>query len=87
MAYSSYDKAILSQFGARVREARLSREWSQEELADQVGVHRTYIGGVERGERNVALLIINQLSVALEDSFDDVFPINAPGRYKPKKKR
>lgn len=86
MVYSNYDNVILRSFGKRVRQSREAQGWSQEELADRVGIHRTYIGGVERGERNVALLIINQLSLALNDPFDDIFPIPAPGRYQPKKR-
>ncbi|MBL7917284.1 MAG: helix-turn-helix transcriptional regulator [Bacteroidia bacterium] len=48
-------KDILKKFGERVRELRLQNNWSQEELADQTGFHRTYIGMVERGERNLSL--------------------------------
>lgn len=55
----------LAAFGAAVRELRKSRGISQERLADEVGIHRTYIGGVERGERNVSLLNIWRIAVAL----------------------
>ena len=53
-------------FGLRVREARLALGFSQEELADVVGLHRTYIGAVERGERNISLRNIVRLARALE---------------------
>lgn len=46
---------ILKQFGDRIRELRIQRKWSQEELADKTGFHRTYIGMVERAERNLSL--------------------------------
>ena len=51
--------------GKRVRELRSRRGWSQEELADRCGIHRTYVGAVERGERNVSLLNIVKLADAL----------------------
>lgn len=55
----------LLQLGFRVRQARCSVGLSQEDLADRAGVHRTYIGTVERGERNVSLLNLLKLSRAL----------------------
>ncbi len=42
-------------FGRRVRELRKNRGWSQEEFALQVDLDRSYVGGVERGERNISL--------------------------------
>ncbi len=53
------------QFGERVRYLRKKRGWSQEELADACGLHRTYIGAVERGERNISLLNIVVFAHAL----------------------
>ena len=46
---------ILIKFGNRIRELRIKKEWSQETLADKTGFHRTYIGMIERGERNLSL--------------------------------
>lgn len=57
--------ALLAEFGRRVRRVRESRRLSQEQLADIVGIHRTYVGSVERGERNISLLNILRLAAAL----------------------
>ena len=52
-------------FGRRLRALRTERGLSQEALADLAGVHRTYAGSIERGERNVALDNIHALADAL----------------------
>ncbi|ONI92858.1 hypothetical protein ALI22I_01380 [Saccharothrix sp. ALI-22-I] len=52
-------------FGARVRQAREALKLSQEGLADEAGLHRTYIGSIERGERNVSLVNILRIADAL----------------------
>lgn len=52
-------------FGQRVRELRLARGVSQEALADEAGVHRTFMGSVERGERNISLENIVKIAKAL----------------------
>ena len=56
---------ILKQFGERVRSLRKSKGWSQEELAKKSGLHRTYIGSIERSERNVSLMNIERIAKAL----------------------
>lgn len=53
-------------FGKRVRELRLALDLSQEELAERAELHRNYVGGVERGERNVSLLNIVKLAHGLD---------------------
>ena len=58
-------QARLRAFGLRVRQLRLSRGLSQEALADLAGVHRTYVGSIERGERNISFLNIEALAEAL----------------------
>jgi transcriptional regulator with XRE-family HTH domain len=56
----------LMAFGRRVRELRQVRNISQEELAHLAGVHRTYIGMIERGEKNITLLNILRVAEALK---------------------
>lgn len=55
----------LKQFGARVRLLREAAGLSQEALAAKAGIHRTYMGGVERGERNLCFKNILRLAEAL----------------------
>ena len=52
-------------FGERMRSSRQERGWSQERLAEECGLHWTYVSSVERGERNVSLLNILKVADAL----------------------
>jgi transcriptional regulator with XRE-family HTH domain len=56
---------ILKRFGETLREYRHKAELSQEKLAAKAGIDRTYVGGAERGERNLALVNIVRLAEAL----------------------
>ncbi|RAQ03574.1 transcriptional regulator [Burkholderia cepacia] len=56
---------IKTRFGRRVRALRMKANISQEELAERCELHRTYIGGVERGERNISLVNIERIAIAL----------------------
>lgn len=60
-------------FGAVVRVRRTELKLSQEELAHQAGLHRTYIGMIERGEKNITLENINRISNALKLSNSELF--------------
>jgi len=65
--------AHLRTFGQAVRAERERQGISQEELADRSGLHRTYIGGIERGERNIGLLNVLRIAKALRTSASDLF--------------
>ncbi len=66
-------KDVLIKFGHRVREERQKRNLSQEEFADLAGVHRTYIGMIERAEKNITLENIEKIAKALNISIPDLF--------------
>jgi len=67
------EHAQRAEFGRRVRELRTAAGLSQEEFAHLAGMDRTYVGGVERGERNVSLDNIYRLSRALGVSAGKLF--------------
>ena len=60
-------------FGKALRKRRHKLGVSQEEFADLCGLDRTYVGGIERGERNLALVNIEKLARALRISLSDLF--------------
>ena len=66
-------KTILIEFGQRVREERLKRQLSQEQLADLAGVHRTYISMIERADKNITLLNIEKIAKAFGIGIADLF--------------
>ena len=59
------DRKFLQQVGFRIRELRNSRGLTQAQLAESCGLHRTFIGSVERGERNVAILNLRLIARTL----------------------
>ena len=61
----------LVRLGKNLRKAREARGWSQEEMAFRCGVHRTYIGGVERAEYNVTILTLRKFTRTLGISLHD----------------
>jgi transcriptional regulator with XRE-family HTH domain len=62
----------LQTFGERLRTLRKIRGWSQEVLAEQAGLHPTYIGGIERGERNPSLINLVRLAKGLSLSLPEL---------------
>jgi transcriptional regulator with XRE-family HTH domain len=68
-----FRQKILIKFGEKVREIRNSKGLSQEELAHKAELHRTYIGMIERAEKNITLLNIQKIANALEVKIQDLF--------------
>lgn len=64
---------LLTEFGNNVRKLRNKQGISQEELAFRSGLHRTYIGMVERAEKNISLLSIGKIANALDVTIKDMF--------------
>lgn len=56
---------LLTQVGQRIRNLRVRRGWSQERLADEAGVDRSYMSGIERGVRNSSILTLAKVALAL----------------------
>lgn len=67
------DIKSLQRFGARVRELRSAKGLTQEELADASGLDRSYVGSLERGERNVSLRNIEKIAKALDVPIGSLF--------------
>ena len=67
------DERFLRALGRRIRELRLAKGWSQEELARRSGLHRTYISSVEQGKRNLAALNLRGLARAYRMSMSELF--------------
>ena len=65
MAKRAIKSKIVRQFAFRLREMRMAKGLSQEARADEAGLHRTYVGSVERGERNISLVNVERLAKEL----------------------
>lgn len=63
---------LLVQLGRRIHDLRAAREWSQEEFAHVSGLHRTYIGQIERGEKNISFANLSKVSVVLGVTLSDL---------------
>lgn len=69
--------SVYVRFGDKLRQVRKEKGVSQEKLAALAGLHRTYVSSVERGERNISLLNIEKLSLALGVSMAKLMPAEA----------
>jgi len=67
------DRDVLVKFGNRVRFLRKQKNLSQEELSYKAELHRTYIGMIERAEKNITLLNIAKIAKALEVEIEELF--------------
>lgn len=59
------ENTVLALLGTRIREKRKAFGWTQEELADRAKLDRSYVGGVERGERNITFTVLCDICKAL----------------------
>jgi transcriptional regulator with XRE-family HTH domain len=67
------DRRYLEELGRRIRHQRQSRRWTQADLGQRCGLHRTFIGSVERGERNLSILNVRLIGRVLRISLNDLF--------------
>ncbi len=72
------NRSLIEDFGNRIRQLRTERKLSQEQLAELTGFHRTYIGMVERGERNLSLSNIGVFAAAFEMTISKIFDFSQP---------
>jgi transcriptional regulator with XRE-family HTH domain len=70
---SQRNAVVLRRVGARIREIRRARGLSQERLALEAGLDRSYVGGVERGERNIAVINLDKIAKALDVPLSSLF--------------
>ena len=66
-------KSVIKKFGQRIRDERTKQGISQEELGFRTGLDRTYISGIERGERNPSLKNITKIAMALKRTLPEMF--------------
>ena len=67
------ESSLAFRFGRVVRELRHQRGWSQEQFADKCGLHRTYVGSIERGEKTVTIETAQKLARSFEISLSQLF--------------
>jgi transcriptional regulator with XRE-family HTH domain len=68
-----HPERVLLGLGRALQKARKNHDLSQEQLASHTGVHRNYIGGVERGERSPTVLVVAKLAAALDVTLAELF--------------
>ena len=73
---------MLLQLGRYLRKVREKKGWSQEDLAFECGLHRTYVGAVERGEYNVTLLTLRTITDTLGTTLTEAVGSTSKGKSK-----
>ncbi len=73
--YTAEEKRFLKKLGKAIKENRTGKGLSQERLAEMTGLHRTYVGSVERGERNVSAINIKAIADALKCKPSELFQV------------
>ncbi|MEC2020203.1 MULTISPECIES: helix-turn-helix domain-containing protein [Bacillus] len=66
------EQQFLNALGRKIKQLRVEKDWSQERLGFKSNLDRTYIGGIERGERNLTVLNLKKIADALEVSVSDI---------------
>ena len=67
------DQRFLRDLGLRIRQHRLARKWTQAELGRRCNLHRTFVGSVERGERNLSILNVRLIARVLRVPLTNLF--------------
>lgn len=73
MSKKSANRSKLVNLGKRIQELRIQNSISQEKLADLAGVHRTYVGMIERGEKNMTIRSVEKIATALGVTLSELF--------------
>ncbi|QOS81874.1 helix-turn-helix transcriptional regulator [Paenibacillus sp. JNUCC31] len=68
--------------GNRIRELRKAKGWTQEQLAEAAGLHYSYIGGVERGDRNISLETLEKIINGFQVPAEEIFKFKEESEYK-----
>jgi transcriptional regulator with XRE-family HTH domain len=68
--------------GNRIRELRKAKGWTQEQLAEAAGLHYSYIGGVERGDRNISLETLEKIVNGFQVPAEEIFKFQEESEYK-----
>lgn len=78
---------IKKKFGNQIKEIRKEENLSQEELGDRAGLHPSYIGGIERGERNLSIENIEKIALGLKVDIKELFPHSRPADNQTEKEK
>lgn len=70
---SDEDSIVILRLGRRIKQLRQGRGWTQDRLAAEAHIHRNYLGGVERGERNLTIISAARIARALEVRLSALF--------------